>query len=68
MKRTKKERQDVKYTMNFVREVFNATRWCVIYMKVDFFFRKGYELLWVRRSTLILLNVTSYVDTRKVRN
>jgi hypothetical protein len=33
-----------------------------------FFFKKGYKLLWVRRSTLILLNVTSYVDTRKVRN
>jgi hypothetical protein len=33
-----------------------------------FFFKIGYKLLWVRRSTLILLNVTSYVDTRKVRN
>jgi hypothetical protein len=36
MKRTKKERQDVKFTMNFVREVFNATRWRVIY-KVEIF-------------------------------
>jgi hypothetical protein len=44
MKYAQKKSQDVKFTMNFVKEVFNTTRWLVNYQD-GYLIQEGIEIV-----------------------